>query len=50
MIKLGLDFDNTLTNYDYLFFKLALEKNLIPQDLEKNKVAVRKYLIDKNID
>ena len=50
MIKLGLDFDNTLTNYDYLFFKLALEKNLIPQDLEKNKLAVRKYLIDKNIE
>ena len=50
MIKLGLDFDNTLTNYDYLFFKLALEKNLIPQNLEKNKLAVRKYLIDKNIE
>lgn len=50
MIKLGLDFDNTLTNYDSLFFNLAFEKNLIPKNLEKSKVAVRKFLIDKNLE
>lgn len=50
MIKLGLDFDNTLTNYDSLFFNLAFEKHLIPKNLEKSKVAVRKFLIDKNLE
>ena len=30
MIKLGLDFDNTLITYDSLFKKAAVEKNLIP--------------------
>lgn len=44
MIKLGLDFDNTLTNYDSLFFKLALEKKLVPKTLAKSKLAVRDFL------
>ena len=48
MIKLGLDFDNTLTNYDSLFFKLALEKKLVPTTLEKSKLAVRDFLRDSN--
>ena len=50
MKKLGLDFDNTLINYDEVFFKLALEKNLIPPSINKDKKSVRKYFIDNNIE
>ncbi len=48
MLKIGFDFDNTLVNYDHIFYKLALEKGLIPRDIEKSKVSVRNYL--RNIE
>lgn len=44
MTLLGLDFDNTLVEYDLLFFETALEHNLIPSSLPKNKTSVRDYL------
>ena len=44
MTLLGLDFDNTLVRYDKLFHKLALEKNLIEQEIPANKTAIRDYL------
>ena len=44
---IGIDFDNTLVQYDDLFFKIALEKDLIPSNLERNKIAVRHYLNNK---
>ena len=46
MIKLGLDFDNTLIDYDEVFYEIASEKNLIPKNTGKTKVQVRKYLKD----
>lgn len=45
MNHIGLDFDNTLIDYDFLFYKLAIELNLIPEDTQKSKVGVREYLI-----
>ena len=47
---LGLDFDNTLVSYDKLFYKLALEKNLIEESLPESKTEVRNYLRDKGKD
>ncbi len=44
MIKLGLDFDNTLVRYDSLFYKIALDNGLIPSSTKKNKNAVRNFL------
>jgi hypothetical protein len=44
MIRLGLDFDNTLISYDALFKKVALEQGLIPETIAANKNAVRDYL------
>ena len=41
---LGLDFDNTLVEYDELFYEAALENKLVPSDIQKNKTAVRDYL------
>jgi len=43
-MHLGLDFDNTLISYDILFRKVALEQDLIPQETDSNKNAVRDYL------
>ena len=47
MIKLGLDFDNTLIDYDEVFYEIAFDKNLIPKNIGKTKVEVRKFLKDK---
>ena len=41
---LGLDFDNTIIRYDYLFHKVALEKGLIPSNLSKEKNIIRDHL------
>lgn len=43
-MKIGLDFDNTIVNYDGLFYKVAREQNLIPDTIPVNKVAVRDHL------
>ena len=48
MIRLGLDFDNTLITYDGLFKKAAFEKKLIPKDFPENKNLIRNYLREKN--
>ena len=50
MFNVGIDFDNTLVNYDKSFYELAYEKKLIPLGLEKSKNAVRKFLRDKGKD
>lgn len=44
MIRLGLDFDNTLISYDRLFRQVALEKGLVPEQTPPQKNAVRDYL------
>lgn len=48
MIKLGLDFDNTLIDYDDVFYKIACQKDLIPKCIDRNKASVRKYLVSEN--
>jgi len=43
-MRIGLDFDNTIICYDEIFYKIALEQELIPSNLPKNKGSVRDYL------
>ena len=50
MIKLGIDFDNTLITYDLLFKKAALEKNLIPINFPESKSLIRNYLREKGLE
>ncbi len=38
---IGLDFDNTLVNYDDLIYSIARERNLIRDDLARNKKDIR---------
>ena len=44
MFNIGFDFDNTLVNYDAIFYELALKKGLIKSNVKKNKLSVRNYL------
>ena len=49
MLKIGIDLDNTIVQYDQIFHKVALEKGLISPDVLQKKDEVRNYLrkIDK---
>lgn len=40
-ITLGIDFDNTIVNYDNLFYKYALEANLIEPGVLRTKRDIR---------
>lgn len=43
-MRIGVDFDNTIVSYDQLFYKVALEKGLVPESLPANKSEVRNHL------
>jgi hypothetical protein len=46
----GFDFDNTIINYTNSFIKLSRKKNLVPEDKNKDKISIRNYLREKNIE
>lgn len=41
---IGIDFDNTIANYDGVFMAAARERSLVPDDIGTSKNAVRDYL------
>lgn len=43
-MRIGIDFDNTIVNYDGVFHAAAFERGLIPPDLPTGKNAVRDHL------
>jgi hypothetical protein len=43
-MRIGIDFDNTIANYDGVFHRAAVEKKLVPYDLATSKNSVRDYL------
>ena len=43
-MKIGLDFDNTIVNYDQVFYTVAIEWDAIPRETAANKLAVRDFL------
>lgn len=43
-MRIGIDFDNTIVNYDTLFHKVALEQGVVPPTLAATKLAVRNHL------
>ncbi len=45
---IGIDFDNTIVNYDKAFYKAAREWQIIPESLPQAKLAVRNYLHRRN--
>lgn len=46
-LKIGLDFDNTIVNYDKVFYDVAIEWSVVPKDIPANKLAVRNFLREK---
>lgn len=46
----GFDFDNTIINYTNSFKKICKKKNLVPNNINKNKNSIRNYLRKKNIE
>ena len=44
MTLLGLDFDNTIVQYDMLFYRIAIDRGLIRKSLPANKNVIRDYL------
>ncbi|MDM8542419.1 hypothetical protein QUF90_15190 [Desulfococcaceae bacterium HSG9] len=44
MIRIGIDFDNTIICYDTVFHKAASEKGLIPNNFPQTKEQIRNYL------
>jgi len=49
-MKIGIDFDNTIANYDGVFYQAALNQKLIPSNLDSSKASVRNYLRTKNLE
>ena len=43
-MRIGLDFDNTIVNYDKIFYDVAIEWDIVPKDIPTNKLAVRNFL------
>ena len=50
MKTIGIDFDNTIVVYNNLFYKIALDKKLIPAKFPKNKIKIRDFLRNQNKD
>lgn len=46
-MHIGIDLDNTLINYQSVFYNVALERDLIPQNIEQTKNAVKYFLINR---
>jgi hypothetical protein len=47
-MRIGIDFDNTIVNYDGVFHRVAVEQGAVPKTLPANKIAVRNYLREAN--
>jgi hypothetical protein len=43
-MRIGIDFDNTLANYDGVFHRVAVGQGLIPPDVAIDKTSVRDHM------
>lgn len=43
-MRIGMDFDNTIVNYNQVFHQVACEKELISVSFPRNKLEIRDYL------
>jgi hypothetical protein len=50
IMKIGIDFDNTIVNYTGVFFDVAVQFDLIPSNIDRSKSTVRNYLRDNNLE
>ena len=46
-MRIGIDFDNTIANYDCVFRKIAIKYNLISKNWHGNKQQLKKEILKK---
>ena len=49
-MKIGVDFDNTLVNYELAFAKVGKEEGILPRDFGGGKVQAREWLLKESPD
>ncbi len=49
-MRIGIDFDNTIVSYDYVFHKVAVEKKLIDKNVKVSKISVRNKLREQGME
>ncbi len=49
-LKIGIDFDNTMIDYNDVFFELGRERGWIPEELLHSKESVKKFLVETDGD
>ncbi len=47
MMKIGIDFDNTIVSYDQIFYRAAVERNLVPATVAPVKSSIRNHLRER---
>ena len=47
-MKIGIDFDNTIANYDNAFKSVAIENKLVPKEWHGTKSSLKKKIIEKH--
>lgn len=45
-MRIGIDFDNTIANYDGVFYQVACHLNWIPSEIGHKKIDVKNYFIE----
>lgn len=48
MYRVGIDFDNTIVNYEGVFHKVAVESGWMPSTIGQSKQAVKQYFIERD--
>ena len=47
---IGIDFDNTIIDYNNLFYEAGLSLGVLPDNVGCNKKAIREYLIENGLE
>lgn len=49
VLKVGIDFDNTIADYSKAFFQVAVQQGWLPEGEVLNKQQVKQYFISRNL-
>ncbi len=49
-MKIGIDFDNTIVDYNRLFYEAACEKQLLHGEVSPDKNSIRNHLRSRNLE
>jgi hypothetical protein len=49
-MKIGIDFDNTIVDYDAAFHAAARERGLVPDSVRADKVSVKRHLLERGAE